>query len=158
MRKALLVFIIFFSIILNVIALGILIQGTNDGKIENNANFVYQKSAINAISMSNLSATPSSSPKSFDHNKSEVTSGLVISNVLENLTEGTMSVTVYNYLQLQIALANVTVNGFSANLEDLIVIPANSNIVFTLKFTEGIIFGGTYEISLFSIEGYSASF
>ena len=158
MRKYLLILIIVFSFVLNVAALGVLIQVANNNSIESNTRLVDQKFPLNAITQLNLSSTATPSQQSSSPNTSNSTYELFISDVLTNLTERTMTVTVSNNHNSQITLANITVNGFPATFEDGIVIPANSNMDLTLKFAEGIIFGDTYEINILSSEGYSAAF
>ena len=152
MRKKYLTFIILiaFAFILNIVFLGILVS---QPPTQNNVSTIVDDPASKII----VSVIPTYlTPTATNSSSSPRTDKLAITNVQANLTAGSFLVSISNNDSSQIAITNVFVNNYPANLEKDIAVQGNSNIKLLLTLTDGIIFGQTYQIRFLSSEGQSA--
>jgi len=156
-RNFLLCIVIIFAVVTNVILIGILVQ-SSDSMGANNLNNSSPEVTVSVISSkSDLhTATPNdaSNPSTALSNEK-----LIIASVQENITSFTFKVSVTNNDSVQITINNVLVNNYPAILENkTTIISAHSSVELLFTFSEGLLFGHTYEIRILSLEGYSATY
>jgi hypothetical protein len=162
MRKTLLATII-LSVVLNIIFVGVLVQKTDNSDNDVYVNIPTPKVLVEPVSSSSQTDNPNNSSmpdttattnSSFNEN----TEKLAITNVQANLSAGTLLATVSNGGSSKITITDIFVDYYAAKLENQTVIPANSSIKLLLTFADGIIFRGTYEIKIVTLEGYSTEY
>jgi hypothetical protein len=156
-RNFLLCIVIIFAVVTNVILIGILVQ-SSDSMGANNLNNSSPEVTVSVISSKSdlLTTTPNDASNISTALSNEK---LIIASVQENITSFTFKVSVTNNDSVQITINNVLVNNYPAILENkTTIISAHSSVELLFTFSEGLLFGQTYEIRILSLEGYSATY
>jgi hypothetical protein len=156
-RNFLLCIVIIFAVVTNVILIGILVQ-SSDSMGANNLNNSSPEVTVSVISSKSdlLTTTPNDASNISTALSNEK---LIIASVQENITSFTFKVSVTNNDSVQITINNVLVNNYPAILENkTTIISAHSSVELLFTFSEGLLFGHTYEIRILSLEGYSATY
>jgi len=156
-RNFLLCIVIIFAVVTNVILIGILVQ-SSDSMGANNLNNGSPEVTVSVIS--SPSDLPATTPNDASNPSTALSDQkLIIASVQENITSFTFKVSVTNNDSVQITINNVLVNNYPAILENkTTIISAHSSVELLFTFSEGLLFGHTYEIKILSLEGYSATY
>jgi len=148
-RYLILIVLIAIAAVLNILVLGILSRQDN-GKPPSVANPTHK------VLVSTIPSNSSPIQEGTTLSPSSSNSSLDITNIQTNRSAGSFLVSVFNNGSTETAIANICINDYTIIPETSIAIPAYSSIKVLLTLTEGIRFGGTYQIRLQSSEGYSA--
>jgi len=151
--------VIILAVVLNVILIGVLVQ-TSDNRGSSDVKSVFPEVAVRVISSSSTYNIPATTPNFVSNTSASLNNDkLAIIRVQENLTASTFKVTVSNRDSIKITINSILVNNYPAKLENkTAVIPASSSVELLFTFSEGMMFGHTYEIRILSLEGYSANY
>jgi len=154
-RNFLLFLVIILAVVLNVILIGVLVQ-TSDNRGSSDVKNVFPEIAVRVIS--SLSNHPAAISNNISNPSLPLKNEkLVITSVQENLTASTFKVSVSNNDSSKLTINSILVNNYPAKLENqTAVMQENSTVELLFAFSEGMLFGHTYEIRILSLEGYSA--
>jgi hypothetical protein len=159
-QKRLMVLLIVSSVFLSVTFAGVLTQKTDDSAdditdaIAPTVQLAYSFSSNTTI----INCLSSQSPNTNASSPVLTPEKLTITGVQSNEASDTLLVTVLNNGSSQTIISDVSVNGFSANKENEIVLPPNSYTVLLVSLHEKMVFLRTYEIQLQPFEGDSTIF
>lgn len=156
-KENLAIIAIISTIIISFVFAGILTQDTSvddtNSAITPTAHMVYSfpSNTTNTNSLPSQSTTNASS-------NSSTPEKLVIADVQTNDESDILLFTVLNNGSSQTILSDISVEGHSVNIENMIALPPNAYTVISITLNEKLTFLRTYEIQLQTLEGDSAVF